>query len=132
MRGVWGLKVNDLEQLQTLNNKTIITEKHKLLIGRKGHFFNCPMNCQQLNSMWLTTLNKGQPNAINAQTWIKWVTFSLCRKCPDVDKVSNIFSMLHNGNSPGANGSHLEVIKRRGRRLVKVFYIIIEKTWKSL
>ena len=53
-------------------------------------------------------------------------------KCPDLDDVSKIISVLHDEKFSGAYRLHPEVIKRGGRRLVEVLYIIIKDAWENL
>ena len=44
----------------------------------------------------------------------------------NLDEESKVISMLYDGKSPGTYRLHSEVIKRRGRRLVKVLYTLIK------
>ena len=106
MRAVWVPRVNHPEQLLALNNRTI-TEKHELLAKCKDHFTTI------LNEM--STVEKYA--VINIELW---PTQHWMCKCPYLDEVSKVISMLCDGKSPGADILHPKVIKRGGRRLVKV------------
>ena len=53
-------------------------------------------------------------------------------KCPDLDEVSKVISMLCDGKSPSADGQHPEVIKRGGRKLVEVIYITIKDASENI
>ena len=89
------------------------------LLGKKNHFatlLNDPSTVEQQavdNIEWRPTQN------------------GMC-KCPDLDKMSNVISMLHDGKSPGADELYPEVIKRRGRWLVNVLCTIKKRRLENL
>ena len=70
-----------------------------------------------MNNMQLTTWNK-------SQHWI-------C-KCSDLDEMSKVNSIFHGRKSLGADRLHPKVIKRDGRKLVKVLYTTIKDAWENL
>ena len=53
-------------------------------------------------------------------------------KCPDLDEVSKVISMFHDRNSPSSDGLHPELIKKGGKRLVKVLDTIIRDARENL
>ena len=53
-------------------------------------------------------------------------------KCPDLDEMNKVISILRDGKSPVADGLHAEDIKSRGRRFVKLLYTIIKRRLAKL
>ena len=102
-----------------LNNKTAITVKYKFIAWWKDHFASL-LNKTSTVEQDEVDNNEERPT----QPW-------MC-KCLDLDKVSEVISMLRDVKSPGADGLNPEVIKKGGMKFVEVRYTNIKNTWENL